>query len=600
MAKEVIFYMKDVSAGYTNEPLFKQVNILLHRGDCFTLVGKNGTGKSSLFNVIDKTLEIENGEIFRLEPLTVTRLDQDPKNPKKSITALQYAMSIGDMEKYKVVSLLKELGINPEMEASTMSGGQIRKTSLAGVIACQPDILLLDEPTNHLDLNAIEWLEKEIKSFNGAVVVISHDRRFLSNVSNGVFWLEDQSVKILNKSFKYFEQWQDDVYEQEQKKFNKLQQHIKQEERYALRGVTARRKRNQARLERLSRLRQERKNRKNPQQATIIASDNKSASKMIFETKNISKKFGDTVICQDFSLRVLKGDTIGIVGGNGTGKSTLLKLLLKQINPDSGQIRKAKHLEIAYFDQYREQLDPKLTPFELLGNGGQYINVNGKDIHIVGYLKRFLFTYDEIKSKISTLSGGQKNRLLLAKILAKQSDVMILDEPTNDLDMDTLDVLEDMLASYNGTLIIVSHDRDFVGRLCSALLVMQGGGKITEIIGDWDDYIRQQKNGNSVKKPSALKKEKVELSRPEPLPANEKNQKLSPKEQHALKNLPLQIDELNKNIDKMKKILQNQKLYTQDAETFSAVANALATSQDTLSILEEQWLKLTIKSEQMK
>ena len=250
--------------------------------------------------------------------------------------------------------------------------------------------------------------------------------------------------------------------------------------------------------------------------------------------------------------------------------------------------------------KYREQLDPKLTPFELLGNGGQYINVNGKDIHIVGYLKRFLFTYDEIKSKISTLSGGQKNRLLLAKILAKQSDVMILDEPTNDLDMDTLDVLEDMLASYNGTLIIVSHDRDFVGRLCSALLVMQGGGKITEIIGDWDDYIRQQKNGNSVKKPSALKKEKVELSRPEPLPANEKNQKLSPKEQHALKNLPLQIDELNKNIDKMKKILQNQKLYTQDAETFSAVANALATSQDTLSILEEQWLKLTIKSEQMK
>ncbi|MGB1360831.1 MAG: ABC-F family ATP-binding cassette domain-containing protein [Alphaproteobacteria bacterium] len=592
MAKEVIFSLKEVSAGYTNEVLFKDVNLLLHRGDCYTLVGRNGTGKTSLFNVIQQRLEIESGEIFRLEPLTITRLDQDPKNPESG-NALEFTMSLGEMEKYRAVSLLKELGIDPEMDASTMSGGQIRRCGLAGALAAEPDILLLDEPTNHLDLNAIEWLEKEMKSFRGAIIVISHDRRFLSNVSNGVLWLEDQTIRFMNKSFKHFEEWQDAIYEEQERKFNKLQQHIKQEERYALRGVTARRKRNQARLERLARLRQERRTRKNPESAQLFANENKSASKMVFETKNISKAFGDTVICKDFSFRILKGDTIGIVGGNGTGKSTLLKLLLKQAEADSGQIRKAKHLEIAYFDQYRGQLDQKITPFEMLGNGGQFLTIGGKDIHIVGYLKRFLFTHDETKSKISTLSGGQQNRLLLAKILSRPSDVMILDEPTNDLDMDTLDVLEDMLANYKGTLIIVSHDRDFIGRLCSTLLVTEGGGEIAEVIGDWDDYLKQK----GVEKTDTVKKEKPKPVIKQTEEVKETKVKLSPKEQHALKTLPTQMEELNKNIDKMKSILDNPELYTKDPDTFNAVANALETSQNTLNLLEEQWLTLTIKGD---
>ena len=590
MAREVIFSLKEVSAGYTNEMLFTDVDMLLHRGDVYTLVGRNGTGKSSLFNVIEGSLEIQTGEIFKLEPLTIARLDQDPKNPDSG-TALEFTMSLGVMEKYRAVSLLKELNIDPEMDASTLSGGQIRKCGLAGSLASDPDVLLLDEPTNHLDLTAIEWLEKEIKSFRGAIVVISHDRRFLSNVSNGVLWLEDKKVRFLNKSFKFFEEWQDGIYEEEQKRFNKLQQYIKQEERYALRGVTARRKRNQARLARLADLRNQRQMRRNPQTAILHAEANKSASKMVFETKNVSKRFDDTVICEDFTFRILKGDTIGIVGGNGTGKSTLLKLLLKQTEPDSGQIRKAKHLDIAYFDQYRSQLDQTITPFEMLGNGGTHIKVGNKEVHIVGYLKRFLFTHDETKSKISTLSGGQQNRLLLAKILANPSDVMILDEPTNDLDMDTLDLLEDMLAEYKGTLLIVSHDRDFVGRLCSALLVCEGAGKIAEVIGDWDDYIRQKKQDENPNQ--KIQTKKVETKNNE----DKKSIKMSPKEQHSLKVLPEQIQKMNENIEKMQSILADGELYTKDPDTFNSAASALTASQKKLDLLEQQWLELTVKAE---
>lgn len=594
MAKHVIFSLQGVQAGYTNTPLFKNVDMFLHAGDCYTLVGRNGTGKSSLFNVIDGSLEVESGKRFTLEPLTISRLYQDPKKPQSG-TALDYVINKRDIAKHRAESLLHALHIPYDMPAHTMSGGQMRRCDLAAALAQEPDVLLLDEPTNHLDLPTVEWLEQEMRTFRGAIVVISHDRRFLSNVSNGVLWLEDQQLRFLNRSFAHFAEWQDTIYQEQQRKFEKMQTYIAQEERYALRGVTARRKRNQKRLERLQNLRMERMKRKNPATATLIANEAKAISKLVFEAKNISKAFKDTVICQDFSLKILRGDTIGIVGGNGTGKSTLLKMLLKQESPDGGNVRMAKHLNIAYFDQYREQLNPKMTPWELLGNGGNTVQVGDKDIHVVGYLKRFLFTYEDITARIGTLSGGQKNRLMLAKILAQKSDVMILDEPTNDLDMDTLDVLEDMLADYTGTLIIVSHDRDFLGRLCACMYVMEGNGVIREIIGDWDDYLRIK--GTQTPTAQDVKTEKPKSTKPAPLPPKIAKNRLSPKEQHALKTLPLEIEKLTLTIEKMQNLLQDPDLYTRDTDTFTKVSTALALSESTLDTLETQWLTLVEKSE---
>lgn len=600
MVKNVIFSLQGIRAGYTNEPLFEDVDIFLHAGDCYTLVGRNGTGKSTLFSVIDGALDIEAGERFTLEPLTISRLYQDPIKPKTG-TALDFVMGKGGITQYGAESLLQVLNIPFDMPANTMSGGQIRRCDLAAALAQQPDVLLLDEPTNHLDLPTVEWLEQQMGKFRGAIVVISHDRRFLKNVSNGVLWLEDKKIRFLNKSFAHFEQWQDRVYQQQQRKFEKMQQHLAQEQRYALRGVTARRKRNQRRLQRLADLRTQRLARKNPATAKMIANATKTPSKLVFEAKQVSKKFGDTVICNDFSFKILRGDTIGIVGGNGTGKSTLLKILLKQQPVDTGSVRRAKHLNIAYFDQYREQLNPKLTPWALLGNGGNTVKVGDKDLHVVGYLKRFLFTYDDITARISTLSGGQKNRLMLAKILAEKSDVMILDEPTNDLDMDTLDVLEDMLAEYTGTLIIVSHDRDFLGRLCACMLVTEGQGVIREIIGDWDDYLRiKQKNAKqNIHKNPPKKTQNKPLSTPAPSPPKESKNRLSPKQQHALKTLPLDIEKCMEQIEKMENLLKDPDLYAKDPESFTKISTALTLSQDTLDTLETQWLTLSEKADSL-
>ena len=598
MARHVIFSLQGVQAGYTDTPLFTDVDMFLHAGDCYTLVGRNGAGKSTLFDVIDGALGIDAGERFLLDPLTVSRLYQDPIKPTTG-TALDFVLSKGGIEKHRAESLLYALGIAYDMPARTMSGGQVRRCDLAAALAQAPDVLLLDEPTNHLDLPTVEWLEREIQIFRGAVVVISHDRRFLSNVSNGVLWLEDKKLRFLNKSFAFFEQWQDSIYAHEQRKLQKLQQHIAREQRYVLRGVTARRKRNQRRVERLHALRTERRQRQNPATAILVANADKTTSKLVFETKHASKAFDNTVICNDFCFRILRGDTIGIIGGNGTGKSTLLKLLLKQTPVDSGSIRRAKHLNIAYFDQYREQLNPKHTPWEVLGNGGNFVTIGDKEVHVVGYLKRFLFEYDDITARIATLSGGQKNRLMLAKILAEKSDVMILDEPTNDLDMDTLDVLEDMLATYKGTLIIVSHDRDFLGRLCACLLVMEGQGVIREIIGDWDDYMRikEKDSGKKGKHTAPKRTPQKPLSKPAPLPPREHKNRLSPKQQHALKTLPLEMEKLMDTIDKMQTLLQDPNLYTKDPNTFTKVSTALAMSQDALDKLETQWLTLSEKAD---
>ncbi len=604
MVKEVIFSLQEVSAGYTDTPLLKDITFFLHAGDRLTLVGKNGCGKSTLFNLIEGKMDIEKGERFMLHHINIARLEQDPKHPKGG-TALELAMTDERVQRHRAEQLLYALGVDPMMDATTLSGGQIRRVNLAGALASDPDILLLDEPTNHLDLPTVEWLEEEIKSFRGAVIVISHDRKFLENVSNGVLWLEDRTMRRLNRSFAHFDQWQDEVYEEEEKKQRRLSIEIKQEERYALRGVTARRKRNQRRVERLNSLREQRKQRVSEDKVALLSGESKGAAKMVFEARNLTKKFDNLTICEDFSTRILRGDRVGIVGANGTGKSTFIKMLLKEEPFNSGNVRKAKNLSIAYFDQYREQLDPKLTPWQILGNGGDYVTLGNKETHVVGYLKRFLFDHEEARSKISTLSGGQKNRLLLAKILANPTDVMVLDEPTNDLDMDTLDVLEDMLVDYQGTLIIVSHDRDFLDRLVGNLIVMEGAGVIQEVVGGWDDYmrIRGGKTFAVRKKTRPKRKSKEELADIKEQKALNKakqaKKKLSPKEQHDLKQLPIEIESLQTTIRKLNEILENPTLYTEKPDTFKDVNMALSASQDALDVIETRWLELSVKAEEL-
>ena len=605
MVKEVIFSLQDASAGYTDVPLLKDITFFLHRGDRLTLVGKNGCGKSTLFNLIDGKMEIEKGERFMLHHINIARLHQEPKHPESG-TALDLAMVDDRVQQHRAEQLLHALGVNPDMDATTLSGGQLRRVNLAIALASDPDILLLDEPTNHLDLPTVEWLEEEIKSFRGAVVVISHDRKFLENISNGVLWLEDKLMRRMNRSFAHFDEWQDEVYEEEEKRQRRLTISIKQEERYALRGVTARRKRNQKRVERLNSLREQRRQRVKEDSIVLTSAESKSAAKMVFEARAITKRFDDLVICDEFSTRILRGDRIGILGANGTGKSTFVKMLLKDEPLDGGNVRRAKNLTVAYFDQYREQLDMSMTPWQILGNGGDYISINGKDMHVVGYLKKFLFDHEDAKAKVSTFSGGQKNRLLLAKILANPTDVMVLDEPTNDLDMDTLDVLEDMLVGYDGTLIIVSHDRDFLDRLVGSLIVMEGKGVIQEVVGGWEDYLRIRGDGNFSHKvksrPKRKTKDELEQIKYDKAEVKVKlaSTRMSPKEQHDLKHLPLEIENLQATIVKLTDMLGSPTLYVDNPDTFNDVSIALGKTQEALDIVETHWLEVSMKAESIK
>ena len=595
MAGEILLSLRGITAGH-GMPILKNLDLNIHNGDKLCLVGRNGCGKSTLLSAIEGALPLDDGERFTLPGLTIASLPQDPIAPKTG-TALDFAVASG-AEKYRAEVFLHELGIDPQQPAETLSGGQIRRTSLAGAIALQPKILLLDEPTNHLDLPTIEWLEKEINAYDGAILTISHDRTFLERVSKGVLWLEQGHIRRLDKSFAHFDDWVDEIVRADNARAQKLKQHIKAEERYLLRGVTARRTRNQKRLEKLYNLRAERAERHriaaDGKVATITAQDTDASSKMVFEVIDLVKHYGDKKLVHHLNMRVLRGDRVGILGANGTGKSTLVKLLLGQIKPEQGTVRVAKNLEIGWFDQHREQLNPKKTPWDIMGDGSDYITLNGKQTHVMGYLKRFMFSEEDVRSQISILSGGQKNRLMLAKILAKQVNVLVLDEPTNDLDMDTLDMLQDMLMDYDGTLIVVSHDRDFLDKVVTSTLVMEGDGDIQEYPGGYSDYIQQRKNrvaGHKSKKSAPTTKQSKGSKKPS------KPQKLSYKEQRDLENLPTQITDLQASIAKLETILADPNLYQTNPDLYTEVAHSLDTAKSALDKAETRWLELEILQE---
>ncbi len=595
-----IFSLKNISLHFGLNPLFDDLTLHIKQGDKICLIGRNGSGKSTLLKVIAGLMEVDSGEVFSQPAIKVAYMDQE-SNLSGFKTLKEYICSglskADEHAEYKADILIDKLDINALQAVATASGGEKKKASLAHALIQEPDILLLDEPTNHLDIVTIEKLEEIIQNFSGAVVVISHDRRFLTNISTATIWLDRGSLHVNDKGYAFFNEWQEEIINQEIIEQKNLNKRIQEETEWLHKGVTARRKRNMGRLRRLQQLRLERKNQiKQTGSVKLEVDKGVIQSKMISEAKHISKSFGERCLIKDFSVRILRGNKIGIVGPNGAGKSTLIKLLTKRLEPDSGFVRIAKNLEEGYFDQNRIELDPKKTLWKTLCPEGDHIFVRGHYRHVVSYLKDFLFTSAQANSPVGILSGGEKNRLMLALILSKPSNFLVLDEPTNDLDIDTLDLLQEVLDEYDGTVLIVSHDRDFLDKVAVSLLYMNGDGSILEHVGTYSDLltILKQKEEKKTSVKTKVKEEEVTKS----VSAQPKIKKLTFTQKHQLEKLPSQIDAMEKEAKLLENKLNDPVLYQEDPKKFNEYALKLADLKNKIEEAENLWLELQLLAEE--
>ena len=498
---------------------------------------------------------------------------------------------------------LRSLGLTGEEEPHRLSGGESRRAALARVLAPEPDILLLDEPTNHLDIAAIESLEAELKATRSAVVLISHDRRFLETLSQATVWLYHGTTRRLDKGFAYFEEWRDAILDDEETARHKLDRRIVQEEHWLRYGVSARRKRNVRRLDGLIALRDQRRREKQasaPQEVKLTLQEAGETGRKVIEARHIAKSFGGVPIVRDFSIKIARGDRVGIVGPNGAGKTTLINMLIGTLAPESGQVKLGTNLEIATLDQRRESLDPDTSvAATLTGGRGDAVIINGESRHVIGYMRDFLFKPEQAQTPVKALSGGEKGRLLLARALAQPSNLMVLDEPTNDLDLETLDLLQEMLASYPGTLLLVSHDRDFLDRTVTSVIASEGDGRWTEYAGGYSDMVAQRGHGVGALtrgKPAAKSAAK---SAPRPPRVAEPRKRLSPTEQHVLKTSSSRIGALNEEIRRLERLLADPDLYVRDRAAFTAAGADLAKAQAELAAAEEDWLRLELLREEI-
>lgn len=593
-----IYTIRGAKLSFGLNPLFTDVDLYINRGDKICLVGRNGCGKSTLLKVIAREIEPDEADFFIQPGVRIGYMPQEPDFTGFKTLREVVEAGLSKEEKnqtYRADRLIEYFAINENQNPEQSSGGERRKAALARSLIGEPDILLLDEPTNHLDITTIEKLEDLIKKFSGAVIVISHDRMFLDHISQTTFWLDRGVLRRNNKGFGAFEEWEDQVIEQEIIEQKALNKKIAEETEWLHKGVTARRRRNMGRLRRLQQLRQERREQiKMAGSVNLEAETAELRSKMVIEAKHISKSFGDREIVKDFSIRVIKGNKIGIVGPNGSGKTTLIKLLTKRLEPDSGFVRIGKNLEEAYFDQNRITLDPKKTLWKTLCNEGDHIWVRGHFRHVVAYLKDFLFKPDQAQCPVSTLSGGEKNRLMLALALAKQSNFLVLDEPTNDLDMDTLDLLQEVLDDYEGTILIVSHDRDFMDKVATSLIYMRGDGTVYEHVGSYSELLEKLKG-------IPLKTDNRKQNTKEEPKIREKNKtlKLSYKEQYMLENLPKEIEKLGEENKAIEVALGNANLYTDDPQKFDELTSKLAANKENLEKMENQWLEVQMKADEL-
>jgi len=606
MAGPPIAVLRGVKLTLGATPLFDGVDLQLARGDRMALVGRNGAGKSTLMRILARAIEPDGGEIFMQPGVVARHLLQEPDFTGFN-TAIEYVSDgLDDDMLYRAETELLAWGVPQELDLKKASGGQARRIALAHAFAHDPDVLLVDEPTNHLDVPAIELLEEELKAFRGAALIVSHDRRFLENVSTSVAWLRQGTVHTLGKGYAAFEEWAETVEADEEKALDKLNVQLKAEERWMARGVTARRRRNMGRVRKLHEMRAEKKERRialnQAGSAANLAIDAGTQSgRLVIEAKGLSKTFhtpdGDLPIVDNLNLRVMRGDRLGIIGPNGAGKTTLLKLLLGQLEPDAGSLRLAKTLDIAYLDQTRATLKPDVTLWDTLTPlGGDQVMVRGYPKHVAAYAKDFLFESRQLHQPVHALSGGERNRLTLAIALAKPSNLLILDEPTNDLDIETLDLLEDMLSQYEGTLLLVSHDRAFVDNVVTSILTPEGKGQWLETPGGYSDYVAQKKSGGVAFRSSALEpaaKGGPKAAERAPIPAT----KLSYKDQHRLTELNRLMPERQKEITDLEDAMADSALFTKDPKGFQSRANRLTAARAELDAYEEEWLALEEKRE---
>jgi len=598
-----LLFLKDIRLTFGGTPLLEGADISVSAGDRLCLVGRNGSGKSTLLKIAAGLIESDHGERFVQPGATVRYLPQEPdlSGFPTTLAYVEAGLAPGD-DLWRARYLLEALGLTGDENPATLSGGEARRAALARVIAPEPDILMLDEPTNHLDLPAIEWLESELKGLKSALVLISHDRRFLENLSRATLWLDRGVTRRLEQGFSAFEAWRDTVLEEEERDRHKLDRQIVREEHWVRYGVTARRKRNVRRMAELAGLRQKRRDARGPTGTVKLeAAEADISGKLVIEVKHISKSFGERTIVSDLSLRLLRGDRLGIVGANGAGKTTLINLMTARLPPDSGSVRLGVNLAMTTLEQKRDSLDPNATLAETLtGGSGDKVIVNGESRHVISYMKDFLFPPEQARTPVSVLSGGERARLLLAVALASPSNLLVLDEPTNDLDLETLDLLEEMLADYPGTLIVVSHDRDFLDRVATSILVSEGNGEWLEYAGGYSDMIAQRGQGVDARKAAErTRDEKSNTITHSPAASVQGKRKLSFKEKHALETLPQRMEALGRDIEKLRVVLADPALYTKDRPRFDKASELLARAEADLVASEEQWLALEMLREEV-
>ena len=598
MASPPLLHLRDTRLRLGSTQLLDGAEIAVAPGDRLALVGRNGSGKSTLLKIAAGMIDCDAGTRFVQPGATIRYLAQEPDLVGFATTGGYVAAGLGPGDDpHRARVLLEGLGLTGEEEPSRLSGGEKRRAALARALAPEPDILLLDEPTNHLDLPAIEWLEQELGGLRSALVLISHDRRFLQRLSRAMVWLDRGTTRRLEQGFGQFEAWRDQVLEEEETQAHKLARKIVREEHWLRYGVTARRKRNVKRLAGLQDLRKRRKERVSaPGTVRMAASEGGESGNLVAALEGVTKGFAgaEPVVC-DLTTRVMRGDRVGIVGPNGAGKTTLLNLLTGALAPDAGTVRLGASLQMVTLDQNRESLDAEATLQEVLtGGSGDVVRIGGEAKHVVGYMKDFLFLPEQARTPVAALSGGERGRLMLARALAAPSNLLVLDEPTNDLDLETLDLLQELLADYAGTVIVVSHDRDFLDRVATNVLASEGDGRWQDYAGGYSDMVAQRGRGVQAKAlalAAATPREASEAVRVAARP------KLSFKDKHALENLPTRIATLEREIASLQAALADPQLYTRDPAGFAARTSLLSKKQAERDAAEEEWLRLELLRE---
>jgi len=601
MARAPLLQLSQITLTFGGNPVFDGLDLTVQPGDRVALVGRNGSGKSTLMKVMAGLVEADSGSRVVPPGVTVGYMEQEPDLTGFATLGDFAASRLPLGEEYRLGVVAEGLKFNPDTPVGSASGGERRRAALAKLLAEAPELMLLDEPTNHLDIQAIGWLEDQLRETRAAYVLISHDRAFLRALTRATLWIDRGAVRRNERGFDAFEDWRETVWAEEDDARHKLERKIKAEAKWAVEGISARRRRNQGRVRALAALRAERAAMIRRQGTADFALESgQTSGKMVIEAKGISKAYDDKLILRNFDLRVLRGDRVAFVGPNGVGKTTLLKMLTGEVAPDSGSVRLGTNLDIAVFDQARATLDFSMTLWDGLVNDpgmavsgrSDQVMVRGQPKHVVAYLKDFLFDEVQARAPIGSLSGGERARLLLARIMARPSNLLILDEPTNDLDVETLDLLQDILGDYDGTVLLVSHDRDFIDRVATTTVALEGNGRATAYAGGWTDYLAQR--GEVVEEKSV----KSSISRVEAKPEAKKVVRgLTFTEKHRLEALPGIIERLEAEIGKLADFLSDPELFAKSPDKFRRASEGLAERQLALTAAEEEWLMLEEKAQ---